>query len=129
MPACSWCPTPDTTCPSSNRWCSTRAFSPSWLASTSRAGTDARRGRMRRPAFSLLLGALFFVSGFIGLVYEVIWAKYLALLLGSTAYAQVGVLAVFMGGLAAGSIVWGSIVDRAARPLAIYGALEIGIGV
>jgi spermidine synthase len=84
---------------------------------------------MRRPGFSLLIGVLFFVSGFTGLIYEVIWAKYLALLLGSTAYAQVGVLAVFMGGLAVGSIAWGSMVDRAARPLALYGVLEVGIGV
>src|SRR5262245_45527095 len=84
---------------------------------------------MRRPAFSLLVGILFFVSGFTGLIYEVIWAKYLALLLGSTAYAQVGVLAVFMAGLALGSLVWGSVVDRSARPLAIYGALELSIAV
>lgn len=80
-------------------------------------------------SFALLIGLLFFVSGFTGLLYEVIWAKYLALLLGSSAYAQVGVLAVFMGGLALGSIVWGKLADRSARPLLVYGALEIGIGV
>jgi spermidine synthase len=77
----------------------------------------------------LLIGLLFFVSGFTGLLYEVIWAKYLALLLGSTAHAQVGVLAVFMAGLATGSAVWGRLVDRMPRALALYGALEVGIGI
>jgi predicted membrane-bound spermidine synthase len=77
----------------------------------------------------LFLGFLFFISGFTGLVYEVIWAKYLALLLGSTAYAQVGVLAVFMGGLALGSAICGRWADGSAHPLLLYGCLEIGVGV
>src|SRR5512140_1277368 len=77
----------------------------------------------------LLLGGFFFLSGFTGLVYEVVWAKYLALLLGSTAYAQVGVLAVFMGGLALGSAVWGRAADRTRHALRLYGFLEIGVGV
>jgi spermidine synthase len=92
-------------------------------------GTAAIRTQPWRIPFAVLLGGLFFISGFTGLLYEVIWAKYLSLLLGSTAYAQVGVLAVFMGGLAAGSVVWGRLVDRSRRPLALYGALEVGIGV
>jgi spermidine synthase len=82
----------------------------------------------QRLSFRIALGLLFFVSGFTGLLYEVIWAKYLALLLGSTAYAQVGVLAVFMAGLAIGSVVWGAVADRSPRPLVLYGVLEIGIG-
>lgn len=80
------------------------------------------------PARLLLVSGLFFVSGLTGLVYEVIWAKYLSLLLGSTAHAQMGVLAVFMGGLALGAALWGGIADRSARPLWIYGWLELVIG-
>ena len=79
-------------------------------------------------ALGPLIGLLFFISGFTGLLYEVIWAKYLALLLGSTAHAQVGVLAVFMGGLAVGSVTWGRRADRTSSALALYGALELGIG-
>lgn len=70
---------------------------------------------------------LFFLSGFTGLVYEVIWSRYLALLLGSTAHAQVGVLAVFMAGLALGSAWWGAKADRTPRPLRLYGLLEIAV--
>ncbi|GIW44809.1 MAG: spermidine synthase [Candidatus Binatia bacterium] len=72
---------------------------------------------------------LFFLSGFTGLVYEVIWARYLALLLGSTAHAQVGVLAVFMAGLALGSSWWGARADRSIRPLRLYGFLEVAVAV
>jgi hypothetical protein len=45
---------------------------------------------------------LFIVSGFAGLIYESIWTHYLKLFLGHAAYAQSLVLAVFMGGMAAG---------------------------
>ncbi len=75
-----------------------------------------------------LVALLFFLSGFTGLVYEVVWAKYFALLLGSTAYAQVGVLAVFMAGLAGGARLWGGFAETAARPLRLYGHLELTIG-
>ncbi len=74
------------------------------------------------------LYACFFVSGAAGLVYEVLWAKYLALYVGSTGLAQVIVLATFMGGLALGSEVLGRWADRAANPLKFYAFLEFGIG-
>ena len=40
--------------------------------------------------------ALAFLSGAAGLVYEVLWAKSLALVLGSAAWAQTVVLAAFL---------------------------------
>src|SRR5205814_2184317 len=69
----------------------------------------------------------FFVSGATGLVYEVIWAKYLALFIGNTTYAHTIVIATFMGGLALGSYLIGKFIDRARHPLKIYGYLEISI--
>lgn len=71
---------------------------------------------------------LFFFSGATGLVYEVLWSKYLALLFGSTIQAQTVVLAVFMGGLALGNRLFGSFVARVGQPLALYGYLEGAIG-
>src|SRR5271170_4883813 len=71
---------------------------------------------------------LFFCSGATALIYEVIWSKYLALLFGSTIQAQTVVLAVFMGGLALGNKIFGRGADRNPNPLAIYGRLEVTIG-
>jgi spermidine synthase len=71
---------------------------------------------------------LFFCSGATGLIYEVLWSKYLALLFGSTVQAQTVVLAVFMGGLALGNRWFGRRADHSTRPLALYGVLEVAIG-
>ena len=72
---------------------------------------------------------LFFLTGASSLVYQVIWLRSLAYIFGSTTYATATVLSAFMGGLALGSYLFGKIADRARRPLAVYGVLEIGIGV
>lgn len=47
--------------------------------------------------------AIFVISGFAGLIYQSIWSHYLGLFLGHAAYAQALVLAIFMGGMAAGA--------------------------
>lgn len=72
---------------------------------------------------------LFFCSGATALVYEVVWSKYLSLMLGSTVQAQTVVLAVFMGGLALGNRIIGARSDLLQRPLAAYGYLEGLIGI
>ena len=59
-----------------------------------------------QPATSgrvLLLG-IFVLSGFAGLIYQSIWSHYLGIFLGHAAYAQALVLAIFMGGMAAGAM-------------------------
>lgn len=71
---------------------------------------------------------LFFCSGAIALIYEVVWSKYLSQMFGSTIYAQTIVLAVFMGGLAIGNRWFGAKADRLARPVRAYGYVELVIG-
>lgn len=80
-----------------------------------------------RALFRVVMLCLF-VSGAAGLVYEVVWSRYLALFLGHTSYAVVAVLVAFMGGLALGNLWLGRFADRTRRPLAVYAWLEIGIG-
>jgi spermidine synthase len=80
-----------------------------------------------RLVFGIVMFSLF-VSGLTGLLYEIVWARYLGLLLGHTSYAVVAVLAAFMGGLALGNAWFGKQADRSVRPLAIYAWLEVGIG-
>lgn len=80
-----------------------------------------------RAVFAIIL-ASFFLSGVAGLVYQVVWTRYLALFLGHTSYAVVAVLISFMGGLALGNAWLGAKVDALRRPLVFYAWLELGIG-
>lgn len=75
-----------------------------------------------------LIAALFLISGATGLLYEVAFSKLLAYVFGATAYAVSTVLAAFMGGLALGAHFGGQRAGRFARPLIVYGALEIVVG-
>ena len=75
-----------------------------------------------------LLCVLFFFSGVCALIYQVMWLRMLALVFGVTVYAASTVLASFMGGLAMGSFAAGRLAGTLRRPLAVFGAMEIGIG-
>ena len=85
-------------------------------------------GQFRPAMIRPLVPFLFFCSGATALVYEVIWSRYLGLMFGSTIQAQTVVLAVFMGGLALGNRVFGKRSDHLRQPLAVYGYVEILIG-
>jgi spermidine synthase len=80
-----------------------------------------------RPGDARVLLA-FLLSGAAGLMHQVVWAKLLVQLTGASAYAQAVVLAVFMGGLAVGSLLFGRRVDRRGRALRTYVRLEVAIG-
>src|SRR5512140_1651723 len=75
------------------------------------------------PMWPLLL--LFVLSGAAGLVYEVVWARQLVLVFGNTSQATATILTGFFGGLAIGGAVGGRFADHVARPLRMYGLLEL----
>jgi predicted membrane-bound spermidine synthase len=75
-----------------------------------------------------LLSSFLVLSGATGLVYEVIWSKALADILGNSGQAHAIVLATFMGGLALGTWLFGGLSDRVQRPLALYAAIELFVG-
>ena len=79
------------------------------------------------PRRSVLVLTCFFLSGAAGLAYQAIWFRELQALFGVTAQALAVVVAAFMGGLAGGSWVFGRVADRVARPLRLYGWLEVAI--
>lgn len=72
---------------------------------------------------------LVFLSGFAGLVYEIVWIKRAALAFGSSSLALATVLAVFFLGLGLGSFLFGRIGQKAARPLLWCAALELVLAV
>jgi predicted membrane-bound spermidine synthase len=73
------------------------------------------------------LPALFFCSGVAGLVYEVVFAKSLALTFGSTAQASGVVLATYMGGMALGSWAGGRVAAGRHDAARVYALCEAGI--
>ena len=76
-----------------------------------------------------VLHLLFFVSGALGLVYEVLWMRRLTVVFGATTVATAVTLSAFFLGLAAGSAVLGAQAWRWRRPLVAFGVLEAGVAV
>src|SRR5262249_2350197 len=78
------------------------------------------------------------LTGFSGLVYEVVWQKYLATRLGSQSEATAAILALFLGGLSLGYSLFGRVTrrltERSARRqptpplLRVYGLVEACMG-
>jgi hypothetical protein len=68
--------------------------------------------------------ALFFASGAAALVYQVLWARWLGLVLGNTTTSVAIVLSAFMCGLALGSGWIGRRVAKIADPMRWYALIE-----
>ena len=79
----------------------------------------------RRP----LLYACFFASGAAGLILEIVWSKYLSLLLGNSIYGVSTVVAAFLGGLGIGAAIGGRLAARTREPLLLYARLELVVAV
>ena len=78
---------------------------------------------------AILLYAVFALSGAAGLIYETIWSRYLGLFVGHSAYAQVIVLVIFLGGMSLGAAGASQRSERIAQPLLWYAGIELLVGV
>jgi spermidine synthase len=78
---------------------------------------------------SFLFYTLIFLSGCSGLIYEVVWHRYLAILLGAQARATAIVLAIFLGGISVGYATFGRW-SRYKRwnLFKAYAMVELGLG-
>jgi len=76
----------------------------------------------------LLIQAAFVLSGACALGYEILWGRWLATVLGSSALAIAVVLASYMGGQALGAWGAGQLSSRLMRPLRTYVGVEVGLG-
>src|SRR5271157_1821172 len=70
----------------------------------------------------------FAASGFTALAYEVLWTRQLILFLETSIYAFSGMLAIFLTGIAVGSVAMNRMVDRLTNPLTFFGVLELVVG-
>lgn len=87
-----------------------------------------RRGSAGPVLPRRFLFVLFALSGISGLIYQVIWARQLALIFGASSPAITTVLTSFMLGLALGSYGAGRYAARWENPLHAYAVIELGIG-
>ncbi|MFZ6675722.1 fused MFS/spermidine synthase [Undibacterium sp. Xuan67W] len=85
-----------------------------------KASRDERHTSLERRLF-----AMFFVSGLAALAYQVLFAKQLALVFGSTSTATLTVLATFLGGMAIGSLLGSRLALKTNRPLVTYAVIEM----
>src|SRR5471030_793205 len=90
--------------------------------------TNALAASRRRDPVILSLYAIFLLSGAAGLIYESIWTRYLGLFVGHSAYAQVIVLVIFLGGMPVVAYVIGRRTLTIQRPLVWYAVVELGTG-
>lgn len=84
---------------------------------------DSLRGPRRLAAI------LSFASGFSAIAYQVLWIQQSGLWLGQESAAVVAVVAAFLGGLALGSVLAASVVERARHPERWYAACEFLVAV
>src|ERR1017187_4757030 len=77
---------------------------------------------------TLLLVTVFIFSGAAGLIYESIWSRYLGLFVGHSAYAQVIVLVIYLGGMSIGAALAARRSSRIREPLIAYAAVEGLVG-
>jgi spermidine synthase len=79
------------------------------------------------PALSLMVFLLFLGSGAAALIYEIVWQQLLQLVIGSSTVSLGVLLAVFMGGLCAGSLAAPKLLPARVHPLRAFAGLEAGI--
>lgn len=79
------------------------------------------------PPRLLVVALLLTGSGASALAYQLVWTRELRLVFGHSTAASAAVLAIFIGGLGAGSLLIGPRADRHPRPLALYARLEAAV--
>jgi spermidine synthase len=75
------------------------------------------------PAF-LGVSFCFLLSGVAGLIYQMVWMRYLSTIFGTSELAIVTVLVAYMGGLAVGAAVASKRVQSLKNPIRLYAILE-----
>ena len=71
----------------------------------------------------------FMISGMTALIYEIVWARPLQLIFGSTIYAVSTILTTFFVGFSLGSYAFRNLADKTKNPMRIFAFLELGIGI
>ena len=81
--------------------------------------------RSAYPSWPILF--LYFISGGLGIAYEVLWSRMMSMQFGVSIFGVVLAVTAFMLGLGAGSLLGARWAKRVESPLKIFGLLEIAI--
>ena len=81
------------------------------------------------PGLARLLLGVAWLSGFTALGWEVLWTRLLVFYLHNSTYAFSAMLAVFLFGLAAGSLLVSRHADRITDPARAFGTLQVAIAI
>lgn len=79
--------------------------------------------------FGLYLGAVFFLSGFASLIYQVVWQRLLTHVYGVGSVSTTIVVSVYMMGLGLGALMGGRVADSTHRWVRYYAGLELCLAV
>ena len=103
---------------------------PSLRRAAEPSSARTRQGLAPLPSASrVFFYGCFFASGAAGLILEIVWSKYLSLLLGNSIYGVSTVVAAFLGGLGIGAAIGGRLAARTREPLLLYARLELVVAV
>ena len=81
-----------------------------------------------RPLANFIMPMLFFVSGFVALGNEVLWVRYLSLLIHNTIYIYTLTLTLVLSGIVLGSMLTARYFDHLRRRALVFGLLQVAIG-
>ena len=82
-----------------------------------------------KVAGNYALGALFFLTGFVALGHEIVWARFLSLLMHNSVYTYTLTLTVILAGIVLGSGLASTLFVHTRRPAALLGGLQAAIAV
>ena len=87
--------------------------------------SEERSNNQTETLRDTLISILYMLSGCCGLIYQTVWIRKFSLVFGSTIFSMSIVIAVFFGGLAIGSRLFGKLSTRTKLPVRVYAILEI----
>lgn len=89
------------------------------------AEPGAAMGGAHGAAGAGLVQALLFAAGFTGLAFEVLWARFLGLVVHNTVYTYTLTLAAVLFGIVAGSALAATVLDRVRARAALWATLQL----
>lgn len=106
-----------------------------WSGSADRYGLEVierpaeAHGASAMIARNYALAALFFLTGFVALGHEIVWARFLSLLMYNTVYTYTLTLTMILSGIVLGSTLAATPLLRTSRPAVMLGGVQVAVAI